>query len=522
MKGGKATYGMVFLAAVLLLSVVAIVPLLPKAEATTTVISSDTTLGDTTVNAGDTLIIDPGVTVTMSGTLTNNGNILNSGTVDLNFNVLDNYGIIIDAAGGTITSGTINNYESGIITEDSGSTHIYADSSFNNYGKHTSYGEVQVSYFDASGSAYKNFETGVFESHGNAKFLGFFNYGGLATFHQGALLAHSTGGGQLYTNGTINNYGTLSVQGDYPGSIEIGPEGILNNHDGGTILNSGRPGYDPGTAIYGTLNNDGDFLNTDSISNFGIINNNGFIEHKLKANSEDSIFDNLGTFNNNASGEVTNFSIINNLSSGTVNNAGTIANECDAVFNNEGTYNGNPIVDGCSEFPVVHMEDRTESYGVPIHPDSNHQIAAEWIKSSSVLVGKQIDSVTLKLQRIDFPTGLAQVVVLDVDKNIKHSFGNILAGAGAGSTYHSDIPTTMTEIEFTSDELYTIQADDRIGIIWGGGSGNSGSISVMMDKVTSDSVFDGTNTQRIRGTPTGWYSWDLNEDLWMVLKQTHG
>ena len=146
------------------------------------------------------------------------------------------------------------------------------------------------------------------------------------------------------------------------------------------------------------------------------------------------------------------------------------------------------------------------------------------MKPSSALVGKKIDSITLKLQRISHPTGGAQVVVLDANKNIKKEFGSILAGVGAGSTYRSDIPATMTEIEFklpSSDPGYTIQSDDRIGIIWRGGSGNAGSISVMMDKVISDSLFDGTNTQRIRGTPTGWYSADTGEDLWMVLKQTH-
>ncbi|MGI0005903.1 MAG: TolB family protein, partial [Nitrososphaera sp.] len=183
------------------------------------------------------------------------------------------------------------------------------------------------------------------------------------------------------------------------------------------------------------------------------------------------------------------------------------------------------IYKNANAFPIIHMQDKTESYGVPISPDSNHQIAAEWVKPLSALVGKKIDSVTLKLQRIDNPTGAAQIVVFDVNKNVKKSFGSILAGVGAGSTYHSDIPTTMTEIEFrlpSSDPGYTIQADDRIGILWSGGSANAGSISVMMDKVISDSLFDGTNTQRIRGTPTGWYSSDTGEDLWMVLKQTHG
>ena len=53
-------------------------------------------------------------------------------------------------------------------------------------------------------------------------------------------------------------------------------------------------------------------------------------------------------------------------------------------------------------------------------------------------MGKKIDSVTLKLQRVGIATGVAQIAVFDVNKNAKKEFGSIFVGAGAGSTYHSD------------------------------------------------------------------------------------
>lgn len=175
-------------------------------------------------------------------------------------------------------------------------------------------------------------------------------------------------------------------------------------------------------------------------------------------------------------------------------------------------------------FPIIHMSDTTTSYGV-LMDASKHKIAAEWVKPGSQLIGDKIDSITLRLQRVNFPTGAASVAVFDANMNFKKSFGDILAGAGSpGSNYHSDIPNTMTDIEFklpATDPLYTIAADDRIGIFWTGGSGNAGNVSVMMDKVTSDSIFDGQNTQRVRGTSSGWITGDVNEDLYMILKQTH-
>lgn len=72
MDKSKVTYFGAIVAALIILSGAAIVPLLPRAEATTIVVSSDNSSLSMTVDAGDTLIIDPGVNVGITS-LTNYG-----------------------------------------------------------------------------------------------------------------------------------------------------------------------------------------------------------------------------------------------------------------------------------------------------------------------------------------------------------------------------------------------------------------------------------------------------------------
>ena len=514
MTGGRPSHLVIvtIIAVLVILPVAALSSLFRNAEATTTVISSNTTFPATTINAGDTLIINPGVFVTMSGTLTNRGNIVNSGTINMNLNVLNNYGIIIDAAGGGIKTGTVNNYESGIIKEDSGSTHNYADTFFSNYGKHISYGDVQVSYQNAtSGSedkAYKNFATGVFESHSAARFFGFYNYGGQVTFHQGASLQHSFGGGGLFTNGTIDNYGLLSVQGNYPGAIEIGLDGILNNHVGGTILNSIRPGYEGATTIYGTLNNDGRFANVGHMRNIGSFNNNGILENNVGGGGNVlGIVDNSGIFNND--GSISNKGVVNNLQRGNFDNDGSFVNECGGTFNNQGTFTGNPVVNNCASFPITHMSDTTASSGYGVF--SSKPSRAELVTPSSQLIGDKIDSITLRLKRVGTITGTAEIGVFNNDLSVKKLFGTLNVAT---------LTTSYAEYEFhlTGGELYTIQSGDRIGIKYTGGSSITW-VSVMLDLDAAD-PFDGTNSyaQYYQGS---WLS-NTDRDMYMILKQTHG
>jgi hypothetical protein len=158
--------------------------------------------------------------------------------------------------------------------------------------------------------------------------------------------------------------------------------------------------------------------------------------------------------------------------------------------------------------PITHMSDTTVSYGVLVNSPSQI-FAGEWVKPSSQLVGDQIDSITLRLQRSGNPPGTFTVGVYSQASPpvLKKSFGIVPT---------SSLPAAMTDMTFTIPDLYTIQAGDRIGVFYNGASGG---VLVMMDKVTNDSMFDGQNTQRVR-YGTSWITWDINEDLYMILKQT--
>jgi hypothetical protein len=97
-KPKSMTLGLFLGALIVLTRIATLVPVLPKAEATTTTISSNTSSLSMTVNAGDMLIINPGVNVGITS-LINNGNVVNQGNIQFNSGgVIDNYGIFINAA----------------------------------------------------------------------------------------------------------------------------------------------------------------------------------------------------------------------------------------------------------------------------------------------------------------------------------------------------------------------------------------------------------------------------------------
>jgi len=92
-----------------------------EAEAVTTVIDSDTSITNLVINPGDTLQINSGVTLTITGTVENFGTINNDGAI-LNFGTINNQaGIIENNAGAIIENwgGTINN-QSGFIINSQG------------------------------------------------------------------------------------------------------------------------------------------------------------------------------------------------------------------------------------------------------------------------------------------------------------------------------------------------------------------------------------------------------------------
>lgn len=214
-----------------------------------------------------------------------------------------------------------------------------------------------------------------------------------------------------------------------------------------------------------------------------------------------------------------NFNKLNNT--GLITNYGSMVNEypggsfeqCSpGQFANHGAYDGE--ASRCTPpapppfTPVTHMSDTTVSYGVLVN--SPTQIfSGEWVKPTSQLVGDRIDSITLRLQRSGNPAGTYTVGVYDSSSPpaLKKSFGIVSAAS---------LPAVMTDLTFTIPDMYTIVAGDRIGVFY---NGNSGGVLVMMDKVTTDSMFDGQNSQRVR-YGTSWITSDFNEDLYMILRQT--
>ncbi|MEO9295455.1 MAG: hypothetical protein ABI347_07640, partial [Nitrososphaera sp.] len=152
-------------------------------------------------------------------------------------------------------------------------------------------------------------------------------------------------------------------------------------------------------------------------------------------------------------------------------------------------------------------------YGLALYgPSSPTSTVAhvEFVTSTSQLVGKSIDQITLKLRKTGSPTGIAEIAVYNPDLTVKKSFGT------------KDVSTltgTYTEYTFslTGGQLYTIQSEDRIGIKYTGGD-SANFVAVMLDRDSTD-PFDGTNSYRQRYA-TSWLSYP-SDDLYMVLTQTH-
>ena len=163
-----------------------------------------------------------------------------------------------------------------------------------------------------------------------------------------------------------------------------------------------------------------------------------------------------------------------------------------------------------TSYPIMHMSDTTRSSGSLLY--AGRPLNAEWAKPGSSLIGKQVDSITVRLQKVGAPPGTFTVGVYDSNLELKKAFG-IASTAG--------LPTAYADLEFklSNNELYTVQQDDRIGVFYHGGSVNAG-VNVMIDRNTAD-PFDGTNSQRVR-YETGWLYYDTGEDMYMILRQTHG
>jgi Asp-tRNA(Asn)/Glu-tRNA(Gln) amidotransferase A subunit family amidase len=163
-------------------------------------------------------------------------------------------------------------------------------------------------------------------------------------------------------------------------------------------------------------------------------------------------------------------------------------------------------------FPINHMSNSTASAGYGVYAQKPARV--EYVTEDSELVGDKIDSITLKMKRVGTINGTAEIGVLNEDLSVKKLFGTLNV---------TDLTQTYTDYEFklTGDELYQIQAGDRIGIKYEGGSLASTSwISVILDLDAAD-PFDGANSYLQYHYQDAWRS-SPDRDLYMKLVQTHG
>jgi hypothetical protein len=151
------------------------------------------------------------------------------------------------------------------------------------------------------------------------------------------------------------------------------------------------------------------------------------------------------------------------------------------------------------------MDDTIASGGRAL--DAVTSIRVEYVSPTSQLVGDSLNQITIRLRTIGSPTGFATVGVFDSAGNTKKVFGTIDVNTALSSSY-ADYSFSI------SNQTYTIQSGDRIGIKYTGGT-STNYINVVVDSDGSD-PFDGINSYRQWYT-TSWQSY-VGEDMYMILQ----
>lgn len=143
---------------------------------------------------------------------------------------------------------------------------------------------------------------------------------------------------------------------------------------------------------------------------------------------------------------------------------------------------------------------------------STRPVISEYVSSTSALIGKQIDSIIFNLKKgTSSSTGTAQVGIINPDLSMEKTFASLSIASLTGSY-------TPTEFKLPEGDSYTIQAGDRIGVKYTGGTSSSNYLAIMRDTNTAD-PYDGSHTRFTYYTT----SWDpsnsyLAYDLVMTLK----
>ncbi|TLX93211.1 MAG: DUF5011 domain-containing protein, partial [Thaumarchaeota archaeon] len=140
---------------------------------------------------------------------------------------------------------------------------------------------------------------------------------------------------------------------------------------------------------------------------------------------------------------------------------------------------------------------------------SGRPIQAEYVDTTSVLVGKYIDTISVKLERTGSPAGTIQAGVFNSDQSVKRLFGSMDVLAVSAGSY------TQYTFSLSSPQTYQIQPGERIGIKFADGDA-SNYISIMTDQTNA---FDGINSYLTYFTNI----WQplTTQDYFMTLSLTH-
>lgn len=159
-----------------------------------------------------------------------------------------------------------------------------------------------------------------------------------------------------------------------------------------------------------------------------------------------------------------------------------------------------------STSPIVQMQDTVNSYGATTN--SANQIQAEFASSTSSLIGKSIDTITVSLNKVGSPSGTIQVGVFNSDLSVKQLFGTKDASSLSTSIaqYSFSLPTLQT---------YVVKSGDRIGIKFNGGS-SSNYVDISVDQTNS---FDGTKSYLTYYTSSWQTSTGKDLAMMLILKQ---
>jgi len=158
---------------------------------------------------------------------------------------------------------------------------------------------------------------------------------------------------------------------------------------------------------------------------------------------------------------------------------------------NDGTANSNigQVSIAIKGTYVSQMEDNTFSYGVELF--SGRPSTVEYVGPQSVLIGKDINTIILWLSKAGNPEGLVEIGVFNDDLSVKKLFGTVEA---SDITEDADNPGQYRFSLPVSDQSYTIEEGDRIGIKFTGGDLDN-FIAIQVDDDASG-PFDGSNTYK--------------------------